>query len=107
LAPEERWWLYTMTAAATGNFLAGRGRGWRKALRYALTENPITSRPSDQPVVPEFFRLVSGTVSTDESELIDNIEATDVSCSNAVIGNGGTDEAETGGRRKRREKKSV
>lgn len=40
LAPEERWWLYTMTAAATGHALQ-RGIGWRKALRFALTENPI------------------------------------------------------------------
>ena len=39
LAPEERWWLYTMTNAATGN--VGDRRGWRKALRYALCENPI------------------------------------------------------------------
>ena len=35
LKPEERWWLYTMTAAATG--LAHQvGRGWRDALRRAL-----------------------------------------------------------------------
>jgi hypothetical protein len=40
LAPEERWWLYTMTAAATGQ-AHQRGIGWRKALRFALTENPI------------------------------------------------------------------
>lgn len=39
LAPEERWWLYTMTNAATGNI--DDRKGWRKALRYALTENPI------------------------------------------------------------------
>ncbi len=39
LAPEERWWLYTMTNAATGNI--DDRQGWRKALRYALTENPI------------------------------------------------------------------
>lgn len=39
LAPEERWWLYTMTNAATGNI--DDRRGWRKALRYALCENPI------------------------------------------------------------------
>src|SRR5438105_7002775 len=33
--PEERWWLYTMTAAATG--LAHQtGMGWRGALRQAL-----------------------------------------------------------------------
>ncbi|HOV94712.1 MAG TPA: DUF3780 domain-containing protein [Spirochaetales bacterium] len=41
LAPEERWWLYTMTNAATGQAIAGRNKGWRKAVRYALTENPI------------------------------------------------------------------
>jgi hypothetical protein len=35
LKPEERWWLYTMTAAATG--LAHQsGLGWRAALREAL-----------------------------------------------------------------------
>jgi len=35
LKPEERWWLYTMTAAATG--LAHQvGIGWRGALRQAL-----------------------------------------------------------------------
>ena len=42
LAPEERWWLYTMTAAATGQ-AQDAGRGWRKALQYALTDNPISS----------------------------------------------------------------
>ena len=30
-----------MTNAATGHPTLGKGRGWRKALRYALTENPI------------------------------------------------------------------
>jgi hypothetical protein len=35
LKPEERWWLYTMTAASTG--LAHQtGMGWRGALRQAL-----------------------------------------------------------------------
>jgi hypothetical protein len=38
LLPEERWWLYTMTNAATGAI--GDRRGWRKALGYALCENP-------------------------------------------------------------------
>ncbi len=41
LAPEERWWLYTMANAATGHALTGRNKGWRKAIRFALTENPI------------------------------------------------------------------
>lgn len=39
LSPEERWWLFTMTNAATGNLYDKRG--WRKAIRYALTENPV------------------------------------------------------------------
>lgn len=43
LAPEERWWLFTMTNAATGHAVNGRNTGWRKAVRYALTENPVSS----------------------------------------------------------------
>lgn len=39
-SPEERWWLYTITNAATGGL--GVNRGWRKALMYALTENPTS-----------------------------------------------------------------
>jgi hypothetical protein len=42
LMPEERWWLYTMTNAASGHAVYGKNRGWRKAVRYALTENPIS-----------------------------------------------------------------
>ncbi|MGI0479152.1 DUF3780 domain-containing protein [Geminocystis sp. CENA526] len=42
LKPEERWWLFTMTNAATGHAITGRNKGWRKAIRYALTENPIS-----------------------------------------------------------------
>jgi hypothetical protein len=42
LAPEERWWLFTMTNASTGHY--SDKRGWRVALRYALTENPVDNR---------------------------------------------------------------
>jgi hypothetical protein len=42
LSPEERWWLYTMTAAQTGHH-GKRNIGWRKAVRYALTENPVVA----------------------------------------------------------------
>ncbi len=42
LQQEERWWLYSMTNAATGNAASGRNRGWRKAVRFALTENPVS-----------------------------------------------------------------
>jgi len=40
LAPEERWWLYTMTVATTGQALQ-KGLGWRKALRAAIADNPF------------------------------------------------------------------
>jgi hypothetical protein len=62
LVPEERWWLYTQTAAATGHGTADRGRGWRKAVRYALTENPVLGRAGDGAVVPEYFRRAAGTL---------------------------------------------
>ena len=42
LKPEERWWLYTMTNASTGD--ANAKYGWRTAIRYALTENPVTDQ---------------------------------------------------------------
>jgi hypothetical protein len=56
LLPEERWWLFTMTNAATGHAVNGRNKGWRKAIRFALTENPTTG----QPVHPglELFELI-------------------------------------------------
>ena len=57
LAPEERWWLFTMTNAATGHALHGRGKGWRKAVRFALTENPVSGARHEAPV--ELFRLVA------------------------------------------------
>lgn len=50
LLPEERWWLYTMTNAATGQALRGRNTGWRKAIRFALCDNPITSAKAEQRV---------------------------------------------------------
>ena len=37
LAPEERWWLFTMTNAATGHALHGKGRGWRDSCRSACS----------------------------------------------------------------------
>jgi hypothetical protein len=46
LAPEERWWLYTMTAAQTAHHTK-HNVGWRKAVRYALTENPVVAATSD------------------------------------------------------------
>lgn len=51
LQPEERWWLYTMTNASTGDI--NDKRGWRMALRYALCENPVNE--SNQLSLEEYF----------------------------------------------------
>ena len=56
LVPEERWWLFTMTNAATGHAVQGRGKGWRKAVRFALTENPVGIGQHEPP--PQIFRLI-------------------------------------------------
>lgn len=40
LAPEERWWFYTTINATSGHPEHGRNRGWRKAIKIALAENP-------------------------------------------------------------------
>jgi hypothetical protein len=82
LTPEERWWLYTMTAAATGNYATGRNVGWRKAIRYAFTENPVAHRPPGERIVPEFFRLAEviptlKTASLDLGEAHDTMAAGD------------------------------
>ena len=46
LLPEERWWLYTMTNASCGQL--NDDFGWRRALIYALCENPIIPRKDRQ-----------------------------------------------------------
>ena len=56
LMPEERWWLYTMTNAATGHAINGKNRGWRKAVRYALTENPVSDQAAMERI--ELFKVV-------------------------------------------------
>ena len=53
LRPEERWWLYTVTNAATGHPTIGKGKGWRKALRFALTENPVPEGRYTQSLLDE------------------------------------------------------
>ncbi len=39
-APEERWWLYS-TINASSRHPDHAGRGWRKAIKIALAENPV------------------------------------------------------------------
>jgi hypothetical protein len=76
LVPEERWWLYTQTAAATGQAIADRGKGWRLAVRYALTENPVTGKAPSESVVPEFYRRVSANAKRCEwkDEVVEEVE---------------------------------
>jgi len=54
LRPEERWWLFSMTAAESG-LPADTNRGWRRALFFALSdgEKPASGkrrRPAEQDV---------------------------------------------------------
>ena len=46
LRPEERWWLFGMTATTLGA-PNDKGRGWRMALKYALGDSP---QPILQPI---------------------------------------------------------
>ena len=47
LKPEERRWIYTMTAAAHGRARRDRGRGWRAAIGHMLVPEPSeTARPA-------------------------------------------------------------
>jgi len=61
LRPEERWWLYSMTAAQ-GGLAEDRDRGWRKALYCAFSDidmvepNRVRLAKIDQ---PENFSLFS------------------------------------------------
>ena len=59
LKPEERWWLYTMTNASTGD--ANNKYGWRTAIRYALTENPVTDKFQQRSI---FDQYVSDAIET-------------------------------------------
>jgi hypothetical protein len=43
LRPEERWWLFSMTAAESG-LPRDTMRGWRRALYYALSDGEGTAR---------------------------------------------------------------
>lgn len=72
LNPEERWWLYTMTNAATGHAIRGRNKGWRKAVRFALTENPVSDTPS-QPR-HELFLIMEETLnwSSQQDKILKN-----------------------------------
>jgi hypothetical protein len=65
LVLEERWWLYTQTAAAFGHAINGKDKGWRKALRFALTETPVSDNGN---TVPEFYRIAESASLFDGTE---------------------------------------
>ncbi len=78
LAPEERWWLFTQTAATTGRAIqVDRNIGWRKAIRFALTENPTNI---DKKSTPDFYQRAlnpglpknDGLLPTTQGELFGN-----------------------------------
>jgi hypothetical protein len=71
LRPEERWWLYTVTAAATGG-TEDSDIGWRKALRFALTENPLAEITNISPV--KRSRLLHGSEPEDQNSLFDILQ---------------------------------
>jgi len=58
LRPEERWWLFTMTAAEAG-LPEDTNRGWRRALFHALSdgEKPPPGRRRRRPSEQDFVRL--------------------------------------------------
>lgn len=58
LTREERWWLFTMTNASTGH--AQDRRGWRKAVRYALTENPVEEKHVQRNIIEQLFQQHTG-----------------------------------------------
>lgn len=75
LVPEERWWLYTQTAAATGHGTRDHGKGWRKAVRFALTENPVDTHARTEAVLPDFYRVAVERELREQGTLFD-IKAT-------------------------------
>lgn len=61
LKPEERWWLFSQTAAEAG-LPEDKEAGWRKALYYALSsgkseeKRPRSIRPAEEaPATPQLF----------------------------------------------------
>lgn len=61
LKPEERWWLFSQTAAEAG-LPDDKDAGWRKALYYALSSGKAEGKkprsirpPEDSPTSPQLF----------------------------------------------------
>ena len=65
LRPEERWWLFGMTAISTGGIKDG-DKGWRLALRHALGD----VAQSDQ-LKPRGRKIVPNTLQSDSLPMLD------------------------------------
>ena len=65
LRPEERWWLFGMTAMSTGGITDGE-KGWRLALRHALGD----IAQSDQ-LKPRGRKIVPNTLQSDSMPMLD------------------------------------
>jgi hypothetical protein len=56
LSAEERWWLFTMANASTGHY--AKKRGWRIAIRYALTDNPVDEAGVKGNLIEYFYKQI-------------------------------------------------
>lgn len=65
LRPEERWWLFGMTAMSTGGIKDGE-KGWRLALRHALGD----VAQSEQ-LKPRARKIVANTLQGDRMPMLD------------------------------------
>jgi hypothetical protein len=90
LVPEERWWLYTMTAAQTAHY-AKRNVGWRKAIRYALTENPVVTTTPQLTAAEYRRRSKLPTQNVEQHGLFDDFK--EAGTSSPLVGQGIWEEA--------------
>ena len=61
LRPEERWWLYSKTAAEAGK-AEDRNRGWRKALYCCLSDGENIKMPQKKPPKSKRLKAKEDTV---------------------------------------------
>jgi hypothetical protein len=66
LRPEERWWLFGVTAMTAGK-VGDTDKGWRMALRYAMGDSRRSSEANDRKVTPR-----SSDKSTHSTTLFDD-----------------------------------
>lgn len=90
LVPEERWWLYTMTAAQTAHY-AKHNVGWRRAIRHALTENPVVMATPQLTAAEYRRRSKLPNRDAEQGGLFDGLE--EAEAASPVVGHGIWEEA--------------